>query len=183
MTEPVLPRVAAGDPAAVRECLARYGPLVWAVCRRLGGSAADAEDAAQEVFIDLWRCAGRFDPARACEATFVTMIARRRLIDRRRRAGRRPAAGPLPDAVPSPPAPDPLEQSDEATRARRALAGLRADQRTAIELAVYHGLTHEEIAARTGLPLGTVKTHIRRGLIRVREALDAGLVDRQGGGR
>lgn len=181
MAEPVLPRVAGGDPAAVRECIARYGPLVWGLARRLAPRPADAEDAAQEVFIALWQSAGRYDPAQAAEATFVAMIARRRLIDRRRRFLRRPPPDPLPEAVPCRAEADPVERADDAARAAAALAELRDDQRAVIELAVYHGLTHEEIAARTGLPLGTVKTHIRRGLIRVRERLDAAPVE--GGGR
>ncbi|MBX9623103.1 MAG: sigma-70 family RNA polymerase sigma factor, partial [Gemmataceae bacterium] len=100
MTEPVLPRVAVGDPAAVRECIARYGPLVWGLARRLVPNPADAEDAAQDVFISLWQSAGRYDPAQAAEVTFVAMIARRRLIDRRRRARRHPPPDPLPEAVP-----------------------------------------------------------------------------------
>ena len=181
MTEPVLPRVAVGDPAAVRECIARYGPLVWGLARRLVPNPADAEDAAQDVFISLWQSAGRYDPAQAAEVTFVAMIARRRLIDRRRRARRHPPPDPLPEAVPCAAAADPVERADDAARAAAALAELRDDQRAVLELAVYHGLTHEEISVRTGLPLGTVKTHIRRGLIRVRERLDAGLVE--GGGR
>src|SRR5436190_14026687 len=85
---PLLGRVAAGDEAAVRECLARYGGLVWSIARRFEPS--DAEDAVQEIFLDLWKSAARFDRAVASETAFVAMIARRRLIDRRRTRGRRP---------------------------------------------------------------------------------------------
>lgn len=170
--DPVLPRVARGDPAAVRECLQRYGRWVFALARRFLGNAADADDAVQEIFIELWKCAGRYDPAAGSEPTFITMIARRRLIDGRRRSARRPAFGPLLDAVPEPRPATPFDTADEAAKARDALAELREDERTVIRLAVDHGLTHPEIAARTGLPVGTVKTHIRRGLLKVRQRLD-----------
>ena len=171
----VLPRIAAGDPAAVADCIARYGGLVWSLARRFLGNAADAEDAVQDVFIELWKNAGRYDPALASESTYVTMIARRRLIDRQRRAGRAPAVQPLPDEPPAAPAGgDRAEIVDEAAKAAAVLGELRPDERRVIQMAVYQGLTHEEIAAATGLPVGTVKTHIRRGLIRVRERLTAG---------
>jgi RNA polymerase sigma-70 factor (ECF subfamily) len=174
-TDCVLPRIAAGDPAAVSDCLARYGGLVWSLARRFLGNSADAEDAVQDVFIELWKNAGRYDPSRAAEPTFVTMVARRRLIDRKRKAGRVPAPQPLPDEAPAPRAgADRVELEDEAARAAAVLGELREDERRVIRMAVYQGMTHEEIAAATGLPIGTVKTHIRRGLIRVRERLAAG---------
>src|ERR1043165_482447 len=84
----LLARVAGGDPRAVRDCIARYGGLVWSIARRFEG--ADAEDAVQEIFLDLWKSAARFDPQIASEPAFVAMIARRRLIDRRRTRRRRP---------------------------------------------------------------------------------------------
>jgi RNA polymerase sigma-70 factor (ECF subfamily) len=173
-TDCVLPRIAAGDPAAVPDCLARYGGLVWSLARRFLGNAADAEDAVQDVFIELWKKAARYDPSRGSEPTYVTMVARRRLIDRKRKAGRAPAAQPLPDEAPARAGRDRVELEDEAARAAAVLGELREDERRVIRMAVYQGLTHEEIAAATGLPIGTVKTHIRRGLIRVRERLAAG---------
>ena len=179
MTDSVLARIAAGDPAAVPDCIARYGGLVWSLARRFLGNPADAEDAVQDVFIELWKNAARYDPARSSEPTYITMIARRRLIDRKRRAGRTPAAQPLPDdpsGAPSaaPGSKDRVEIEDEAAKAAAVLRELRDDERRVILMAVYQGLTHEEIATATGLPVGTVKTHIRRGLIRVRERLGAG---------
>jgi RNA polymerase sigma-70 factor (ECF subfamily) len=171
--ETLLSRIAAGDPNAVGDCLERYGGLVWSLVRRFLGQSADAEDAAQEIFVDLWRNAPRFNPALASESTFVTLIARRRLIDRRRRMQRHPEPGPLPESVPERPGGGTalVDVRDEAARAAAALDALREEQRRVLQLAVYHGLTHEEIARVTGLPLGTVKTHARRGLIRVRELL------------
>ncbi len=80
----LLQRIAQGDESAVPACLAAYGGLVWSLARRYASDPSDAEDAAQEVFIELWRHAGRFDPAVASEATFVATVARRRLLDRAR---------------------------------------------------------------------------------------------------
>jgi RNA polymerase sigma factor (sigma-70 family) len=168
----LLPRIAAGDEAAVRACLDRYGGLVWSLAVRMLASQADAEDAVQEVFVDLWRNAGRFDPAVASESTFVTLVARRRLIDRRRRAGRHPEALPLPESLPT--AGGGLEAVESADEARRALAALQAlpeAQREALRLAIWQGMTHEQVARTLGLPLGTAKAHLRRGLIRLRELL------------
>jgi RNA polymerase sigma-70 factor (ECF subfamily) len=174
-TDCVLPRIAAGDPAAVSDCLTRYGGLVWSLALRFLGNAADAEDAVQDVFIELWKNAGRYDPTRASEPTYITMIARRRLIDRKRRAGRAPAAQTLSDeAAAKAGSRDRIEIEDEAAKAAAVLGELREEERRVIQMAVYQGLTHEEIAAVTKLPVGTVKTHIRRGLIRVRERLAAG---------
>lgn len=171
MADCVLPRIAAGDPDAVPDCISRYGGLVWSLARRFLGNLTDAEDAVQDVFVELWKNAGRYDPARSSEPTYVTMIARRRLIDRRRRAARAPVTQTLADEPAGPPPSSRLEVEDEAAKAAAVLAGLRPDERRVIQMAVYHGLTHEQIAAETGLPVGTVKTHIRRGLIRVRERL------------
>ncbi len=173
LPESVLHRIAAGDQQAVRECLDRYGSLVWSIARRRLASSQEAEDAVQEIFVDVWRNASRFDPEKASETTFVTMIARRRLIDRHRRNQRRPQEQGLPEALPSQDASatDKLELEDEAAQAAEALSELREDQRRVLELSIYHGLSHDEIARKTNIPLGTVKTHIRRGLMRVRELL------------
>ena len=87
---PILARIAAGDSAAVEECMVEYGGLVWSLARRLSPSNADAEDAVQEIFVELWKNASRFDSAKASEKTFIAMIAKRRLIDRLRHKNRRP---------------------------------------------------------------------------------------------
>lgn len=164
----LLTRVASGDPGAVRDCLARYGGLVWSIARRF--EAGDAEDAVQEIFLDLWRSAARFDPRIASEPTFVAMIARRRLIDRQRTRRRRPTTEAI---TAEPPTTDPAARPDscaEAAQAARALDRLRPEQRHVLVLAT-HGLSHGEIAERTGMPLGTVKAHARRGLQSIRAAL------------
>lgn len=164
--QPLLSRIAAGDGAAVKECLDRYGALVWSVVRKAWVDVATVEDLVQEIFIEVWSSAERFDPERASEATFIATIARRRVIDRRRRVGRRPdfesvedvEVGIEDDALSS------VDVGDDARQARAALDELRPEQRKVILMSVVEGLTHPEIASATGLPLGTVKSHIRRGL-------------------
>lgn len=164
---------AAGDADAAAARLERFGGLVRSLARRFCRNPADAEDAAQDVFIELWRCAGRYDPAVASEATFVAMIARRRLIDRHRRRQRQPDLQPLPELAPLAAAGvhTRIEQQPDVTRAARALGRLRPEQQQVLRLSVYGGLSHSEISEQTGLPLGTVKTHARRGLIQLRAAL------------
>ena len=169
---PLLPRVASGDRTAVRECIERYGGLVWSLARRARLTQEEAEDVVQEIFLDVWRSAGRFDASVASEPTFVAMIARRRLVDQRRQRQRQPETEPLIDsqrAASSLPAP---ELGAEAAQAARALEQLRPEQRQVLILTC-QGLSHEEVAQTTGMPLGTVKAHARRGLLRVREVLGA----------
>ena len=171
-TESILHRVAEGDQDAIKECMERFSGLVWSLARRLAGNAAEAEDAVQEIFIDVWRSAGRFDPTIASETTFIAMIARRRLIDRGRRRARRPEVAAIPETIESDgPAFDPAEVEEAAKAALSAMERLRPEQRKVLELSIQFGRSHEQIAGTTGLPLGTVKTHARRGLIRLREIL------------
>lgn len=170
-TSPLLPRVASGESAAVEECVRRYKGLVWSLARRYAGQ--DAEDAVQEIFIDLWKSAGRFQESVASEPAFVAMIARRRLIDRRRRAERQPALDSL-DAENGPePSADSgsIEWGAEAALAARAIAELQDKERQVLLLSVGQGMSHAEISEHTRLPLGTVKTYARRSLQRVRERL------------
>ncbi len=165
----LLQRVAAGDAVAVRDCIAHYGGLVWSIARRF--ELADAEDAVQEIFLDLWKSAARFDPALGSEATFIAMIARRRLIDRRRTRRRRPTTEQLPEVPSIPDAGIAPDASAEANKAAAALHQLRPEQRQVLVLSTCHGMSHGEIAAQTGMPLGTVKAHARRGLLSIRAAL------------
>ena len=127
----------------------------------------------QEIFINLWKSASRFDPGRATETTFVAMVARRRLIDRRRAAERqKEEATPAVDleAIMS------FEHEKmvscvEAQAAARVLQDLPNDRKNVLRLAIFDGLTHAQIAEATKLPIGTVKSHVRRGLAAVREKL------------
>ena len=172
----LLVRVAEGDPSAVRDVLSRYSALVWSLSSSLSKDPHEVEDVVQDIFVDVWRSAGRYDPAVASEATFIATIARRRVIDRRRRAGRRVDPEPLEEEL-APGAEDQglrqVELDDEAEQAREAVAQLSGDRRRVLEMSVVQGLTHREIAADTGIPLGTVKSHIRRGLAEVSEKLKA----------
>lgn len=175
----LLTRIAAGDRAAVPECLSRYGALVWTLARRRLGNEQDAEDAVQEIFIDVWRFADRFDPRVAEEITFVAMIARRRLIDRLRRQSRQPVTAAFDTATVSAAAlagrdgdvGRGLELGDEAQVAGEQLRELRPEEQMVLRLSIYDDLSHAAIADRTGLPLGTVKSHIRRGLDSLRRRL------------
>ncbi|MGB0332323.1 MAG: RNA polymerase sigma factor, partial [Planctomycetota bacterium] len=170
----LLARVAEGDPSAVRDVLSRYSALVWSLSSSLSKDPHEVEDVVQDIFVDVWRSAARYDPAVASEATFIATIARRRVIDRRRRAGRRVDPEPLEEEF-APGAEDEglrqVELDDEALQAREAVAQLSGDRRRVLEMSVVEGLTHREIAADTGIPLGTVKSHIRRGLAEVSETV------------
>lgn len=185
MAESLLKRVADGDSGAVKEVMDQYGGLVWSLARRSCFNPADAEDATQEIFLDIWKSAGRYDESKGSETLFVAMIARRRLIDRIRRQGREPqmedidapgfelAANIHTDG----------ETASEASLAARVVATLKPAQQKVLELGLLQGLSHSEIADVTGMPLGTVKTQMRRGLIKVRELMQVGdLADAEEGG-
>ena len=177
MVPALLPRVAQGERAALNECIQRYGSLVWSLARRASPTAMDAEDAVQEIFVELWKSASRYDARIAGEATFVAMIARRRLVDRRRARMRRPEPEPYSDRNPGGGAVSSSlsaqELSVEAQMAARALEQLRPEQRQVLVMCS-QGLSHEEVSQQTGMPLGTVKAHARRGLIKVREIIAGG---------
>jgi RNA polymerase sigma-70 factor (ECF subfamily) len=156
-------------------CLDRYANLVWSLARRFTSSGTEAEDAVQEIFIDLWSSADRYDSSKSSETTFIAMVARRRLIDRLRKTKREPEMKEIEEAfdlgVPGHAAA--TEINDEAALALKLIQTLKPEQRQIIQLSVYHGHTHQSIAEMLGLPLGTVKTHLRRGLLRIREAMQA----------
>lgn len=174
----ILTRVASGEAGAANECITRFSGLVWSLARRFSTDAFESEDAVQEIFIDLWRSAPRYDSTIATETTFVAMIARRRLIDRGRRRQRRPDAGVLSEvaAAPMSEIDDPPAVKEEAAEAARLLGRLRPEQQLVLSMAIRRGASHEQIASTTGLPLGTVKTHSRRGLLKLRQLLaDAGI--------
>lgn len=183
MAETILQRIANGDNTAVQTCLSKYGGLVWSLARRMSVNTDDAEDAVQEIFVDVWKNAARFDEKQSSETTFIAMIARRRLIDRLRYANRRISADSIEDMVSEPQnnAAEQMQTNIEAKDAARALQQLRPEQRQVLQLSIVQGLSHQEISDVTGIPLGTVKTHARRGILQVREFLGMNGLNLKGG--
>lgn len=183
----ILEQIARGDQHAVQRCIDEYGGLVWRLATRyLGDSRSETDDAVQEIFIALWLSAGRFDPARGSEAAFVATVAHRRLTDaQRRRLSRREIPA---DAALQPPArlaerPSDLGRDPAMRAATEAFDRLPQDERHALWMVVWGGLSHSQIAAATGSPLGTVKTRLRRALRRMYEsvhALDGVDIEREG---
>lgn len=147
-----------------------YGPLVWSMARRRFGRAADAEDAVQEVFVAIWRAAQRFDPARGSEAAFVATVAKRRLVDHRRRVASR-RADRAHEALGACGVAEPPVPWDGCERVTRFVDALPDDERCAVRLWAWAGLSHAQVAAATGAPLGTVKTRLRRAMLRLRSEL------------
>jgi RNA polymerase sigma-70 factor (ECF subfamily) len=177
LSAPLLPRIALGDTTAVDAFLDRYGALVWSLASRLSPTNTDAEDAVQEIFIHLWRNAGRYREDVGEEVTFVSTIARRKLIDRQRKLRRDVAYQSVEEqelgGVGNPDLAA-IENSDDSRRAVACLGKLRETERQVIELSVYHGLPQARIAEQTGTPLGTVKSLIRRGLLQLRNCMKIG---------
>jgi RNA polymerase sigma-70 factor (ECF subfamily) len=172
--------VAAGSADALAQLYDRHAGIVYALARRILARPEDAEEVVQDVFAQVWRDAGRYDHDRASVAGWIVMLARTRAIDRLRSRRARPdhdhpaTPGAAPHAHPASGArnPEQVAISAEAVRhIRSALAELPDAQRSIVELAYYAGLTHAEIAAKTGVPLGTVKTRLRTAMAALRSAL------------
>ena len=162
----LLDRLTRGDRSALGEFYDLYSGPVYGMALRLLRDAPEAEDVVQEVFLQVWRQAERYDPSRGKPEAWLFTIARTRALDRlRRRAARRE------DTEDAAPAPSQFPQGDTVLAVRKALDILSADQRRAVELAYYVGLTQSEIAETLGEPLGTIKTRIRTAMIRMRETL------------
>jgi RNA polymerase sigma-70 factor (ECF subfamily) len=171
----LLPRIASGDRAALRQLYQATSPKLFAVCLRILSNRDESEDVLQEVYLTIWRKADRFDAGRASTMTWISTIARNRAIDRLR------ARGPLAYAEPV----DELEIEDRAPRAealleaaqdRAALAACLSelDERTqrVIRTAFFEGVTYEALALQMDTPLGTVKSWIRRGLLKLKGCLE-----------
>lgn len=160
------------DSAAFEALFRHYAPRVKAYLMRTGLNAALAEDCMQDVMVTLWRKAHLYDPRRAGVSTWLFTIARNRKIDLIRRAGR-----PEPEDLPWGPEPEPdqadaLALAEETGRLAKAVAALPEKQRDLVERAYFGDATHTEIAAVTGLPLGTIKSRIRLGIDRLRANLE-----------
>jgi len=147
----------------------RYSSIVYSIALRVLGDTGAAEDVLQEVFLQLWRNPGVFDSSRGNMAAWLVVIARNRAIDSLRK--RRPETD-IAEVVVSvePDLAGDMERARAMEKIRDVLGDMPAAQRSALEMAYFEGLTHTEIAARTGEPLGTVKTRIRAGLLSLRKA-------------
>jgi RNA polymerase sigma-70 factor (ECF subfamily) len=177
--EGLLALVAGGDEQAFAELYGRVAPAVFGLVARVVRDPAQAEEVTQEVFVELWRTASRFDPARGTARSWVMTCAHRRAVDRVRSAeraarrddlaGRRDQGRPYDEVV------EQVETGLERERVRRGLAALTDLQREAVVLAYYGGYTHRQIAELLGVPSGTVKTRLRDGLLRLRDHLGVGV--------
>ncbi len=171
----ILSRIASDDRQAVEECINKYGNLVWSITLNYLCSRAEAEDVVQDIFIDVWKHAGRFDPQKSGEANFIAMIARRRLIDSLRKSNRRPQTQFLDDITGkfSNDADKKLQNYIEFKDIFQKLNCLKLQQRQVIQMSVCDGMSQTEIAETTGLPVGTVKSLIRRGFQKLRTIISA----------
>jgi RNA polymerase sigma-70 factor (ECF subfamily) len=167
----LLAPIARRESGSFRRAIDAFGPLVWSIARTYCANPADAEDAAQEAFLKLWRVAGQYDARRGSEAAFVVVVARRSVLDFRRTT-RRQASGVERAAQRHAPERAPRAANDDTRRASEAMSLLPTEQQDALRLAVQRGLTQEAISGVLGVPLGTVKTRIRTALIRLRDTLD-----------
>jgi len=174
----LLARVASGDRDAFAALYDRFSKPLFSFALRIVGNPADAEDVLQEVFVQLWEKAGQFDPSQGKPFTWSVTMTRNKAIDRLRSSQRRNRL--VEEATLADPASDVVETgkaigTDEATRIRTAVNTLPADQRQAIEMAFFGGLTHHQIAEKIREPLGTIKARIRRGMLKLRDTLEGAL--------
>jgi len=177
----LLARAALGDERAVGTVYDRFGQMMYAVAYRIVRQPGDAEEVVAEAFAQAWRDAGRFEAGRGSVAAWLTVMSRSRALDFvRARARRERITGTAQRSDPertlgmSAPAVGPdaaVEAKERERRVAEALADLSPPQRTAIELAFFEGLSHSEIAERLNEPLGTVKTRVRLGMLKLRESL------------
>lgn len=160
--------IRSGDQSAMAALYDRFSSIVYAVALRVLQDTGAAEDVLQDIFMQLWRNPGAFDSSRGSMGAWLAVIARNRAIDALRK--RRPE-NDLADVIVSV-EPDMASEADRSramVKVRGALQGMPEAQRSALEMAYFEGLSHSEIAEKTGEPLGTVKTRIRAGLISLRK--------------
>ena len=171
-----LGRVAAGDEGALQEVYSRTSAKLFGICLRILGDRGEAEDALQDVYVSVWRRAGSFDGERGSPITWLATLARNRAIDRLRSAKRARASEPveagmeIADSAPS--AFDRLEASETSGRLAGCIGELEDRTGLAIREAFFGGFTYAELADRMKVPLGTMKSWIRRGLTKLKDCLE-----------
>ena len=172
----LLAEVATGDSKAFEELTKKYGNLIWSIARRYLSNQAEAEDAVQEIFLALWQSASRFDANKGSEITFIATIARRRLIDGLRKNNKHKILQSIDDSISNDvfQQKSNLEKNAELSLAIGILETLEKKDQELLSLSIYQGYSHVEIAKLLNIPLGTVKTKIRRNLMKIREKIKGG---------
>ncbi len=178
IAEQLIERVCASDEMALATLFDMFADRVYALALPIVGCVGLAEEVCSDVFTQVWLNADRFDPARGNAESWIMMMARSRSLDRLRKEARHRSGLPHPleeavaysDRDPEEPSRE-LESDITASAVRQSLEALNDGQKRVIRMAFFRGLSHHEIASRLGMPLGTVKSHCRRGLARMRSAL------------
>ena len=170
----ILARIAAGEDGSFELLIEKYGKLVWSIGKKFLYRQSDVEDAVQEVFIAIWKSANKFDANKAKEITFVSMIARRRFIDHLRKISKHKNLESIDDdnrghqlykeSI--------LNESTDLQLIKNAIKSLDIDDQELLNLSIYQGYSHSEISKLLNVPLGTVKTRIRRNLIKLKEVYE-----------
>jgi RNA polymerase sigma-70 factor, ECF subfamily len=168
----LLERVKANDQGAMAEFCDRYGSLVYMIALRVLKDTSHAEDVMQEVFLQVWRNPGAFQQGRGSLGAWLAVVTRNRAVDLLRR---RKPTDPVDEVIllSNTNLASEFERTRMMEKVRLAMQGLPAEQQKSVELAFFEGMTHAEIAAKTGDPLGTVKTRIRAALMSLRKAVQA----------
>jgi len=166
----ILSLIAKGEDRAFNLLIEQYGNLVWSIGRKFLYKESDVEDAVQDVFVAIWKAAEKFDHTKASEVTFISMIARRRFIDYLRKVSKHRNLQSIDDdngqelfkeSI--------LNESTDLQLIKDAIGTLETEDQELLKLSIYQGYSHSEIAKLLNIPLGTVKTRIRRNLIKLKE--------------
>jgi len=171
-----LARAGAGRQDSLREIYDLTASKLYGICLRILGDDQEAEDALQEVYVSVWKRAASFDPGRASPITWLATLARNRAIDRLRSARRGGPAAPVEAAAelpdPGPSALDMIEASEDAARLGRCIGELETRSADAIRSAFFGGFTYGELAKQASVPLGTMKSIVRRALLKLKDCLE-----------
>jgi len=171
----ILSNIAAGDQTAVGLCVEKYSGLLWSIVRRYIHSQAEAEEMIQEIYTHIWQQASKYDPDKGNESVFLATIARRRCIDKLRADSARPRTQSIDSVmtdVEGISVKSGQEIQTDSDMVLKEMQQLDEEARRFILLNVMYGYSHGEISSMTSTPLGTVKTHIRRGLNTLKQALN-----------